>query len=211
MKFLRTLAMVSALFLAAGYSSAQDMDLGSFYGSQNIRFASAKYSPVMTPEQGNIFELTFGFNTLAQRSEGRKSWKMFYGVSLGGGGFAVNEAELGKYKKRDAAAGYGMIQFEGRFFENTDEDVRPYVGTYIGMARGQMWVEERTGLLDLEIGSMDLYYAGVEAGVHISSNSKYAIVLGGSVDIKMTQFEGEVKTYYPLMFTIGVCRWLGPM
>jgi len=209
----RAFALIAAavLLLWSGYSEAQEEGLGSFYGSQNIRSILARYAPMMAPDQGNAYELMFGFNTSSRRTEVQKNWKLFYGVALGGGGFTWEEADLGKYKERGASAGYVLIQLEGKLFASTEGPVRPYVGTCLGLGNGYLWMEDKSGLPDPPEGTMDLYFAGIEAGVHISADNNYSIILGVEADARMSRFSSETKAIYPAMIYVGLSRWLGPL
>jgi hypothetical protein len=200
---------IAAAWLQTGAASAQVKDLGSFYGSENIQTIEAKYSPLMAPQAGADYELIFGFCTSSEKSEGQDEWERFYGVGLGGGGFTWNDVEIAG-AERDAAAVYGLLLFQGYVFYTANDNPRPYLGWSAGIGRGVFWAEA-TESEKAAVAAMNVYTAGVRAGVQFRLADDYYLDVGLEADARGLGLDEEFRGTYPVMVTVGVSRWLGPL
>jgi hypothetical protein len=207
----RTLAFIAAVLAALWSASAvAQQDLGDLYGSQNIQTVTGRYGVLLSPDGGSSGELMFGFNTLAKRSEGSETYQFYYGVELGGSGFSISDANLGKYDERDTAGGYGLLQLEFKLFATGKGPVRPYLGGALGYGTGLLWAEHIRGEDDVP-DSLNVYALGVEAGLHFPLDNGYGLVTAVAADARIAQFSGDTLALYPAMFTIGICKWMGPL
>ncbi len=207
--FLALIIYTSGIFVS-GDAFAQRSEFGDFYGEQSIQTVNVRLAPYLLgiDNAGFDAELLFGFNTESKRTENRTKWKYFYGVSLGGGGCGVHDADLGSYGKRDATGGYGFIQLEWKYFENTTESSRPYFGGALGMGSGSIWTENAF-TEDDPSGALDLYKIGVEAGTHIALDKGYYLTLAMGVDAIFLFYSGQASTILPVYVSVGVSRWSG--
>ncbi|HUT55580.1 MAG TPA: hypothetical protein VM658_19475 [bacterium] len=199
-----------ALALALTAPARAQQTLGDFYGSKNIQTVTGRYGLMIGPDGGSGGELMFGFNTSSQTTEDSKNLKYFYGVGAGGGGFAISDAGLGAYGTRDTASGYVLLELEFKLFASAESQVRPYLGASLGYGTGYLWTEHLRGEDDPN-PSMNLYSAGLEAGIHVPLSNGYGIVAAVGADARYIEFGGASLTAYPAMLTIGVCRWRGPL
>jgi hypothetical protein len=201
--------VTAALALGLPLPAGAQQTLGDFYGSQNIQTVTARYGYMPGPDGASMGELMFGFNTSSKTTEPSKRIKYFYGVGAGGGGFAVSDAGLGKYGTRDLASGYVLLDLEFKLFATAEGPVRPYLGASLGYGRGALWAEHIHGEDDPS-PVMDLYCAGLEAGLHLPLKNGYGIIAAVGADARYLR-SGASLTAYPVMLTIGVCRWRGPL
>jgi hypothetical protein len=202
-------AVVAALEFGLPAAAGAQEGLGDFYGSQNIQTVTGRYGYMLGPDGGSMGELMFGFNTSSKTTETSKSIKYFYGVGAGGGGLAVSDAGLGRYGTRDVAAGYVLLELEFKLFASAEGPVRPYLGASLGYGRGYLWAEHMRGQDDPN-PAMDMYYAGLEAGLHLPIKDGYGIIAAVGADARYMR-SGTSLTSYPAMLTIGICRWRGPL
>ena len=211
MKKLLLLASIPlSILLLAGPMPLLAQDFGDLYGSQNLQSVAAGYGPLIAPAGGSGGEVMFSFNTSSQQTEASETYKYFYGVGLGGGYLGAPEVDLGKYDDRDIGAGYGKIQLEFKLFATTRGDVRPFLGGALGYGSGAFWAEHIKGEEDPP-GSAEMYFAGLEGGLHFPIQSGYALTIGIGADARVLLYGSESIAAYPAMLTIGVCRWRGPL
>ncbi len=205
-------AVSAALFMlfAPGSLRAQQ-GLESLYGSKNIQAAAARYMPIMLPDTGAGGEFVFSFNTLSSRSEYGDGPELFYGVALGGGGVSWQDSQIGDLDKRDAGAGYALLQFEGKMFLETEDALRPYLGCTMGVGFGSYWIQQVDKQPEVPAGSLTSYNAGVEAGVHIRAGYKYFLTVAAGGDFKFFPMGSKIMYSYPAFISVGISRWRGRM
>jgi len=202
--------LAAAAFICPGLAGAQPSDLGDVYGSINLQYVTAGFTPIILPFEGGAGEMAFGFNTLSAKTEDT-AYKYFYGASLGGGGFGLRDADLGGFGERDASAGYIFLQLENKLFlGDPDDPVLPYLGGKIGYGSGGFWAED-TDDEDNPSGGLDMYYVGIETGVHVPVSQGYALTLSVGMDARGLVYGGGFSGAYPAMASIGVCYWGGPL
>jgi len=208
------MAATALVLLGSAAVRAQE-GLSSLYGSRNLQYINLRYAPSFTPYDGSGGEMMFGFNSMSSKTD-KTSYKYFYGVSLGGGGWWWSEADLPYYGPRDVSSGYIILQLENKLFFSGKGPVRPYVGAAINYGTGALWVGDR---LDEEVeedeespsGGFDFYGGGVELGVMFVAENDYALTLAAAMDARSVRVGSELKGVYPIMLTVGVCKWLGPI
>lgn len=209
---LRTLLALGGLAAVVALPvHGQETNISSFYGSQNLQYISIRYMPWLPPLPGNAYEMAFGFNTSSKNSQHSKYWNYFYGVALVGGGFVSPQADLGRYERRDATAGYGLIRLENKVFVTTEGPVRPYFGAAAGFGTGSIWLETDADLPDPPVPALTMYVLGVEAGLHVPYHQNRAFTAAVGFQINIFQFGEETRMYYPLTITFGLSKWLGPL
>ena len=205
--------LMIAVMVCPGAARTADNTLGSLYGNQNLQGVFARYAPVLMSETGGMYELIFDFNSSSRKTENVKHGKNFFGVALGGGGFNLTDADLGDYGTRDAAAGYGLIQLEGKFLLESEGPVRPYLGYSFGLGNGSIWLSKPAppDAEKFDNPSLKLFMGGVSAGTMLQLKGAYFLDLGLGIDARWIQFGKESEVLYPAMATIGITKWRGPM
>jgi hypothetical protein len=128
----------------------------------------------------------------------------------GGGGAWWDQADLGTYGERNASNGYILIELENKFFPTVKGSVLPYFGGSVGYGSGMLWTED-LGMEEEPTGGYDLYGAGVELGVMTMINKDYALTVAAGIEARSYRIGSEVKGVYPMMVTVGICRWRGSM
>jgi hypothetical protein len=191
-------------------AQAQKSSFDSFYGEQSVSSINVRLAPYLAGIDESSFdsEVLFSFNTESKKTEDREKWKYFYGLSLGGGGCGVHDADLGKYGKHDVTGGYGFVQFEAKYFENTTKKMRPFIGGALGLGSGSIWTKDAF-TEDDPSGSMEMYKLGVEAGTHLDINNGYYLTLSTGIDALFLFYSDNASTVLPVYVSVGVSKWSG--
>jgi hypothetical protein len=213
---LAVLGLVAVLVWAWSLPGSAQEVLSSLYGSRNLQYINLRYVPLFLPQQGQGGEMTFGFNTMSSKTD-KTDYKYFYGVSLGGGGWWWEEADLGQYGERNTSTGYILFQLENKIFATGKGPMRPYLGGSLSYGTGALWVGDRLDKKEDDdddntpVGGFDFWGAGVELGVMFVAENDYALTVAASMDARSVRAGTELKGSYPVMITVGLCKWLGHM
>lgn len=199
------------LIIAATASAQKKQQPGTtnFYGARNLQFMTARYVAVMPPYTGSGGEVMFGFDTMSNKTK-TTDYKYFYGVELGGGGDWWGKADMGSFGERDASAGYVIFMIENKLFTTGKGPVRPYLGSSVSYGNGQLWSPDLKHH-DSPTGGFQFYGAGLEAGAMFVGKNDYALTLAANGDARVLSVGADYKVIYPIMVTVGLCRWRGPM
>lgn len=202
-------AFLAPALLIALAPVASDAQSNSFYGRENIQSIEARYAPVVMPERGGEYELLFGFVTSADRIKTPGKSRVFNGVALGAGGFNWLDADI-LGTERNAAGGYIVLLYQGYFFSDNSSDARAYLNWSLGLDRGTFWADP-VGEVDPVVSSMTIYRAGLRTGMEFRVHEKYFVDVGVGIDARGIALSEEYRSFYPVMITVGVSRWMGQL
>jgi hypothetical protein len=204
------------LGLAAGLASAllltpesAHAELGSFYGRENVQFVEARYAPLPLPETGGNYELLFSFVTSSDQARTPGKTRLFQGATAGAGGFNWLDADI-QGDRRNAAGGYVVLLYQGYWFSDSRSDSRTYLNWSAGIARGSFWADPTTQAEPV-VSTMNMYLAGLRCGLEFKLYQKYFLDVGVGMDARSILLDKGYASVYPVMVTVGVSRWMGPL
>ena len=61
------------------------------------------------------------------------------------------------------------------------------------------------------VSTLNMYIAGGRCGLEFKLYQKYFLDLGVGMDARSIVLDKEYRAAYPVMVTVGVSRWMGPL
>ncbi|GEM_PF-5912723 len=189
----------------------EDKDSGFdiFYGSRSFQEIDLGISPWFSPANGLAEELDFSFDTLSRKSADALHWMNYYGASIDLKNLNLSEYEFSEYGTRDFSAYSASVMIESKFFYEHDSRVRPYIGIGVGAGFGELSLSEGEDddADDLSHSRLDLYQAGIEAGVHIMINDRLGLVIADKTSYEFGLIAHDSFQVLQTTLTVGFSRW----